>query len=79
MKRQFVIEVDSAFETVFVHEVSKNCVAGDWTYTRLSDDAIIQAFPDPKFYGQLDALLLTHSRIRNAKPITPAPVEAVNV
>jgi hypothetical protein len=72
MKRYFVIDVDSEFSSVRVLEVTQDFEHGTVNYHRgASDSSLINAEPSPKFYGQLDALLVTSEKLAKAEPITP--------
>jgi hypothetical protein len=81
MKRFVVIECDTEFSSVFVHEVKQEFTAdndpakGVAYFRNPSDHALICDQPGPKFYGRLDALLITAGKIKNAAPIEPETVQ----
>lgn len=73
MERYFVIEVED--HSVWVYEVSRD-FSSTVDYKREAESHSIvssHGAPTPKFYGKLDALLLTADRIEKAAPITPEP------
>jgi hypothetical protein len=73
MKRQFVIECDTEYQMIFVHEATKEFTAdaGDHAviYYRNVDKPIFSDFIGPRFYGQLDTILFSQERLDNAPPI----------
>lgn len=71
MKRQFVIDCDTAYHTVAVYEVTKEITADGVEYKRDTEESIFNEFLGPKFYGKLDAILISRDRLENAKPIDP--------
>jgi hypothetical protein len=77
MKRFIVIECDTEFSSVFVHEVKQEYTAdedpdkGVGYFRNPSDHALICDQPGPKFYGRLDALLVTRGKIEHAPAIIP--------
>jgi len=79
MKRFLVIECDTAYLTVLVHEVTQEFTADDdpgrgVAYHRgPSESSLICDGLGSKFYGKLDALLVTRDRIEDAMPIEPEP------
>jgi hypothetical protein len=77
MKRQFVIECDTEMSTVFVDEVTKDFENGTVNYHKeAGGKPLLFGFLGPKFYGQLDALLITAEKIADAKEIEIEPAEA---
>jgi len=80
MKRFFVIDADTEMHSVFVHELTREFTAEDGdraiAYHRAaSADSLICDSLSPRFYGKLDALLITADKLNNAAPITPEPAE----
>jgi hypothetical protein len=77
MKRHFVIEVDDDFVRVLEVRQEFTGERGDRgvAYHRAADaGCLVNSFdPDAKFFGQLNALLVTKSRIQKAAPIEPEP------
>ena len=74
MRRCFVIEADTDNYSAFVYEVFRKMSddANSYVYSRqVTEDPLFNTIPGPKFYGQLDPLLVTKDRIKNAKPIEP--------
>lgn len=72
MKQFFVIEVeDDGFTRVL--RVEREYTTVHVSYNRSAKDAsLINAFElNPKFYGQLDALLVTPAKLAAATPIVP--------
>lgn len=73
-KRFFVVECDSEFNSVYVYAVNKDYKHGTVNYHHNATDASVVSGPlGPKFYGQLNSILVTSETIRNAEPITPDP------
>lgn len=82
MKKTFIIECDSDMDTIFLYEAGNPIyeVSRDrWIVIR--GEKIINSHPDAKFYGILDSLLITSSRVRsrfsNVLPIIPEPPPAL--
>ena len=81
MKRFVVIECDTEYSSVFVHHVEQEYTAeedpakGVAYYRNPSDHALICDQPGPKFYGRLDALLVTRGKIEHAPAIIPETVQ----
>lgn len=73
MERHFVISCDTGLSTVFVREVTRTFSKTADYHHDPSGPIIICGFPDPKFYGQLDALLVTRQKVEKANPIVPEP------
>ena len=76
MLKTFIIECDSEMESVFLYEAEKKLDAtGHWIAVR--GDKVINAMPDAKFYGILDSLIITESRMlrrfKNVPSLTPEP------
>lgn len=77
MKTFLVIECDTEFHTVFVHQVTREFTAdpdanrGVAYHRSASQSSEIADPPSPEFYGKLDALLLTAGKLADAAPITP--------
>lgn len=77
MKTQFVIECDTDYCTISVHEVTKKITGDGVEYGREVCNPIFSDFIGPRFYGKLDTLLISRERIKEAPPITPQmPIEA---
>jgi hypothetical protein len=73
MKQFFVIEVDDdGFTRVLA--VEREYTETGVSYCRkANDNRLINTLePNPKFYGQLDALLITPAKLAAAAPIVPA-------
>ncbi len=78
MKRFFVIECDTEFYSVYVYEVQRRFTEKVVYEHEACAEMAICGPVSPKFYGQLDRLLVTKASIAEASPITPeAPVEEV--
>jgi hypothetical protein len=77
MKSHFVIDVDDD-GFVRVLKAERSFGAGAVIYSRASKaDSLVCTYDlNPKFYGQLDALLITPKKIAAAAPIEPEKVEA---
>jgi len=71
MKRHFVIECDTEYNSVFVYEVSRDFSSTVDYHREPVVEAVFHDFLSPKFYGKLDAILFSKERIENAPPITP--------
>ena len=78
MKLHYVIECDTEMYSVFVRSVkqeySSDPDAGDKQviYYHSANEPIPVMEPlGPKFYGHLDALLVTKGKIEDAAPVTP--------
>lgn len=77
MKRFFVIECDTEYNSIWVHEVGKEFTAekddnrGVQYFRSPSQQPLICEFPGPKFYGQLDTLLITKNKLEQAEAIVP--------
>ena len=69
MRRFFVIEADTNYNTVWVHEVTQTFTDTVNYHREASADSVINDFLGPKFYGKLDALLITAEKLKNAPPI----------
>ena len=72
MKQFFVIEVDDdGFTRVL--KVEREYATTGVSYNRgAKDDSLINAFElNPRFYGRLDALLITPAKLAAAAPIVP--------
>jgi hypothetical protein len=68
----FVVECDTEYSAVYVYEVSKDYEGGTVNYHRSAKDgSVVNGHLTPKFYGKLDALLVTADKIKDAKPIVP--------
>lgn len=73
MKKTFIIECDSEMSTVFLYEATEPKFNDDkWIVER--GEKITNRYPDPKFYGVLDSLLITSDRIAEPKEVVPDPV-----
>ena len=78
MEQFFAIEVaDDGFIRVLA--VKREYTAAGVSYTRAAkDNSLINTFElNPKFYGQLDALLITPAKLAAAAPIVPEKEEGV--
>jgi hypothetical protein len=75
MKQSFVIDVDTELSCVFVFAVQQSFTGANVVrYERPiygSERPVIIGTPDPRFYGRLDALLMTSDKLANAEPIVP--------
>ena len=70
MKRFIVIECDTEFSSVFVREARQDYRDGTVNYRHEAGaNSLICDSPSPRFYGRLDALMITRDRIEKAKPI----------
>lgn len=76
MEQQFVIETDSKMGTAFVYAVSKKFTDKVVYEREAGVSGVICRVLGPKFYGELDLLLVTADKIENAAPITPETPEA---
>jgi hypothetical protein len=76
MKSSFVIDIDDD-GFVRVLAVTQSFDPAGVVYRRRSlDDSLVKAYDlSPKFYGQLDALLITPKKIREAAPLTPESIQ----
>ena len=72
MKRCFVIEADTDIYSAFVYEVERTNDVDHYIYKRVIEKgALFNTVPGPKFYGQLQPLLVTKATLMDAKPIEP--------
>lgn len=71
MQSIYVIEADDKMMSLFVFKVTKKYTPDGIVYVREGDPekAVLQDFSCPKFYGQLDSLLITESKLKDAEPI----------
>ena len=79
MKQAFIIETDSEMSSVFLYEGQAKYDTKEDRWVIVRGEKIINALPDPKFYGILDSLIITQPRIlkrfQKVKPITPEQPE----
>ena len=74
MRKYFVLEVNYANGIVYTHEVSEPELGVDavYHYTRAAgSDCLIATEVGARFYGKLDALLVTRKKVADAEPIEP--------
>lgn len=79
MRQQIVIETDSEMGTVFAYAVSMDYTDKVNYRREASDKPLLCRVLGPKFYGELDALLVTADKIKDAAPITPEPLKLSDV
>src|ERR1700691_3162253 len=78
MQRFLVIECSTEYNSVWVYEVQREFTSNQAdkgvTYYRSPSDSSLFLDPiDPKFYGKLDAVLITRQKIDEAQPMEPEP------
>jgi len=77
MKKSFIIECDSDMESVFLYEGEMKYETSGDRWVAVRGEKIINSYPDPKFFGILDSLLITQSRVvskfANVLPLIPEP------
>jgi hypothetical protein len=76
MQRFMVIECSTEYNSVWVYEVQREFTSNQAdkgvTYYRSPSDSSLFFDPiDPKFYGKLDAVLISRQKIDEAQPIEP--------
>ena len=77
MNHHLVIDIEDGFIRVLEVEREYGSDGRIHYYRSPSAPSLVRTFePSPRFYGQLDALLVTPQKIANAKPIVPEAVQS---
>lgn len=71
MKKFFVIQCDTEDDYVFVKEVTRTFTKTVEYRHEAGDVPVVSGRLSPKFYGRLDALLITSDKVEQAAPIVP--------